>query len=163
MKEALLGLILGLGTGALSVWSLWLITGFTAKAASGIYVEPPVDRPTGWDKEWDEIDDEEKSIKRFFRRPEQDVNSSTTSDPTPSTWGATTSHPSADPPPQGEGDLRAATFRVFFAFLLKAPILYAIARVAQSMGDVALHWCVGGVVLVYFLAVFYAARRTNRR
>lgn len=151
MREALFGLTLGLFTGALSVWSLWLITGFTAKAASGIYVDPPIDRPTGWDKEWDEIEDEEKSIKRFFRKYEDQT--------------ASTLKHSSEPSEQNRspGDLRSATLRVFFAFLLKAPILFAIARVAQSMGDVALHWCVGGVVLVYFLAVFYAARRTNRR
>jgi hypothetical protein len=150
LKEAILGGLLGLVTGGLSVWSLWLITGFTARAASGLQIEPLVDRPTGWDREWDEIDDDQKGLGRFFRKDDQDVASTTPLNPAPV-------------PPQEKGDLRAATLRVFFAFLLKAPILYVIARVAQSMGDVALHWCVGGVVLVYFVAVFYAARRTNRR
>ena len=153
MREAILGLLLGLGTGALSVWSLWLITGFTAQAVSGLRVEPPVDKVTAWDKEWDEVPDEEKGWGKFFRKEENEPPLTLRGD----------SASEATPESGGPAELRAATFRVVFAFLLKAPILYAIARVAQSMGDVALHWCVGGVVLVYFRAVFYAARRTNRR
>lgn len=59
--------------------------------------------------------------------------------------------------------LRGATLRLLAAFLLKAPILIVIAYGAQSLGTVNLHWCVAGVVLVYFLAVFWAAGQTNRR
>jgi hypothetical protein len=153
LREAVLGLLLGLGTGALSVWSLWLITGFTAQAVSGLHVDPPEERVTGWDAEWDEIPDEEKGWGRLFWKKDNESASTLREEPSLQ----------ATPESGGSAELRAATFRLVFAFLLKAPILYAIARVAQSMGDVALHWCVGGVVLVYFLAVFYAARRTNRR
>lgn len=125
MREAFLGGLLGLGSGALSVYSLWLITGFTARASRALRVAPRVERRSGWD-------------------PESEV---------------------AEAAPEGGGPsgTAPATLRVFVAFLLKAPILVAIALVAQSLGTVALYWCVGGVVLVYFLAVFWAAGQTNRR
>ncbi len=138
MIPALEGLLLGLFTGGLSVYSLWLITGFTAKIAAEI--EPT--EPARWHKrfaffKWDPEDDEE---------PAAEEPSAPTKSPKP--------HSSSAP---------GATARVFTAFLLKAPLLVAVAYVAQLMGDVALHWCVGGVVLVYFLAVFWAAVRTNRQ
>lgn len=139
---ALLGLLLGLVTGALSVYSLWLITGFTAKVAS----EMTPAEPMRWHKrfaffKWDPEDDEEPVEKEAVEPPPVLA-------------------PSQNPPPTSSA---AATVRVFTAFVLKAPILIAVAYVAQSLGDVALHWCVGGVVLVYFLAVFWAVVRTNRQ
>jgi hypothetical protein len=140
--QAIEGFLLGIVTGGLSVYSLWLITGFTAKVAAEI--EPT--EPTRWHKrfaffKWDSEDDIE----------EEESPSESTQNIKPKTQNEqATSAP-------------VATVRVFAAFLLKAPLLIAVAYVAQLMGDVALHWCVGGVVLVYFVAVFWAAARTNRQ
>lgn len=143
MREALLGGALGLVTGALSVYSLWLIVGFTAQASKGLSIPEEVERPSGWDVEAQDPD--VVTSGQWFRKRQETVlpPSSAIPDDNKETW--------------------RATLRIFFAFLLKAPILFAIALVARSLGTTSLHWCVGGVILVYCSAVFWAVARTDQR
>ena len=138
-----MGGALGLVTGALSVYSLWLIVGFTAQASKGLSLPEVVERPSGWDVEAQDPD--VVTSGQWFRKGGE----------------------AASTPSKATGEDRAATGRatlsIFFAFLLKAPILFAIALVARSLGSDGLHWCVGGVILVYCSAVFWAAARTDQR
>ena len=144
-----MGLALGLAAGGLSVWSLWLVTGFTARASSGLVVPVAKERPSGWDAEAQDLDVITAGQWLRARREEQaDPPSIAPSKP------LSTTH---DPRPNVR-----ATLRLFFAFLLKALILVLIALVARSLGTHSLYGCVGGVVLVYSLAVLWAAGRTHR-
>ncbi len=55
---------------------------------------------------------------------------------------------------------RGATFVVVLSFLLKAPLLFALAFGANRIGGAAVPWCMGGVVLVYFGLVGWALGRS---
>ena len=144
--NAALGLLLGLVAGALSVYSLWLITGFTARAATGLSVPPDVERPSGWDAEAQDSDVVTAGQWVRIRREEAE---------------RLQREPSPEPTIHNPHSTIDATLRIGFAFLLKAPLLFLVALGARSLGNAALHWCVGGVILVYCLAVFWAAARTR--
>lgn len=137
MNQAFAGAFIGLVTGSLSVYSLWLITCVAAKIASTIPATPYVERPD------------------FYDRP-------TRWDPDPPEPDETPETPASLAPSTEKSQLGHATLRLFFAFLLKAPLIIAVAFGVQRIGTVALYWCVGAIVLVYFLAVFWASRRTHR-
>ncbi len=53
-----------------------------------------------------------------------------------------------------------ATRIVILAFLLKAPLLFALVFVARRLGADAGTWCMAGVVLVYSLLVVWALGRS---
>jgi hypothetical protein len=56
---------------------------------------------------------------------------------------------------------RGATSVVVLAFLLKAPLLIALAFGARRIGGAAVPWCMAGVVLVYFLLVGWCLNRSQ--
>lgn len=149
--NAALGLLLGLVAGGLSVYSLWLITGLTARAATGLSVPPEVQRPSGWDSEAQDPDAVTVGQWLRIRREEAERRQKETAPPELDS--------ALVPPPSA----LSATLRVGFAFLLKAPLLILVALGARSLGNAALHWCVAGVILVYSLAVFWAAAQTRAR
>jgi hypothetical protein len=54
---------------------------------------------------------------------------------------------------------KGATSVVILSFLLKAPLLLALAFGANRIGGSAVPWCMAGVVLVYCLLVGWALAR----
>lgn len=160
MREVLLGVLLGLVAGGLSVWSLWLITGMAAQASRGVSLPLEDEAREPWAfNDWEPFGED-------GRRSEDANTPSPTAPPSARAemvkGEASASRLQGEPSPEGASAWRA-TRRLLFAFLLKAPLLVAVAFGAQKLGTAALYGCAGAVVSVYFLAAFWAAARTRRQ
>ena len=165
MTGALLGVLLGLVAGGLSVWSLWLVTGMAAQASAGIEVPPDDEEREPWAfNQWEPFAEIADRGSRIAESPSACAPLPGT--PSPAVFQPESVLPSAraslqgEPSPEGVSPWRA-TRRILFAFLLKAPLLVAVAFGAQKLGTAALYGCAGAVVAVYFFAAFWAAARTR--